>query len=189
MPATAALQAADIGACHANLCFAGSLEPFFARLRASRPGDGAPVHIIQIGDSHSAGDMVTSAWRTRLQARYGAGGRGVLAAGRPYQGYLTWGVTAAQSAGWSVNATFGAHYQEGGAPLGISGFTQTAHAAGEMLGVTADAPEQNFDRVVVCAITQPGGGTVRLSMGGSEGIWSLDAPRRAPECRAMETET
>ena len=36
----------------------------------------------------------------------GSGGRGVLAAGRPYQGYLTWGVTASQSDGWTVNATF-----------------------------------------------------------------------------------
>src|SRR5437763_10708101 len=119
MPATAALQAADIGACHANLCFAGSLEPFFARLRASGPGDGAPVHIIQIGDSHSAGDMVTSGWRTRLQERYGAGGRGALAAGRPYKGYLTWGVTASQSAGWSGNASCGGAYREGAPPLGI----------------------------------------------------------------------
>src|SRR3954468_6946794 len=152
MPATAALQAADIGACHANLCFAGSLEPFFARLRASGPGDGAPVHIIQIGDSHSAGDMVTSAWRTRLQARYGAGGRGILAAGRPYQGYLTWGVTATQSAGWGVNADFGSGFRDGGPPLGISGFTQTARSAGESLGVAADTPDQAFDRIIVCAI-------------------------------------
>ena len=70
--------------------------------------------------------MITSGWRSRLQARHGSGGRGVLAAGRPYAGYLTWGVTASQSGGWSVNATFGGRYREGGPPLGISGFTQTA---------------------------------------------------------------
>ena len=93
------------------------------------------MHILQIGDSHTAGDMITSGWRTPLQAAPRRGGRGVLAAGRPYQGYLTWGVTASQSAGWTVNATFGARYQEAGAPLGISGFTQTARAAGETLGV------------------------------------------------------
>jgi len=185
---SAAAQAQDPSPCRATLCYAEALEPFLARLEAARPDGGAPVHIIQIGDSHTAGDMITSGWRTRLQARFGNGGRGVLAAGRPYQGYLTWGVTASQSAGWSVNATFGARYQEEGAPLGISGFTQTAHAAGETLGVTADAPEQDFDRVIVCAITQPGGGTLRLSMGASEGIWSLDAPRRATQCRTMETE-
>jgi len=189
LAAVAAAQPSDPAACRGTLCYAQALEPFLARLEAARPGAGAPVHILQIGDSHTAGDMITSGWRTRLQARHGSGGRGVLAAGRPYQGYLTWGVTASQSAGWTVNATFGARYQEAGAPLGISGFTQTARGAGETLGVTADSPDQNFDRVIVCAITQPGGGTVRLSMGTSEGTWSLDAPRRTPECRTMETDT
>src|SRR5436305_10324331 len=155
LAAAAAAQAPDPASCRATLCYAESLEPFLARLEEARPNAGAPVHIIQIGDSHTAGDMITSGWRSRLQARYGNGGRGVLAAGRPYQGYLTWGVTASQSSGWSVNATFGARYQEGGPPLGISGFTQTAHAAGETLGLTTDTQDQNFDRIFVCAIMQP----------------------------------
>ena len=33
-----------------------------------RPNAGEPVHILQIGDSHTAGDMITSGWRGRLQA-------------------------------------------------------------------------------------------------------------------------
>lgn len=184
----AAVQAPESAGCHATICNADALAPFFARLRASRPGDGAPVHVVQIGDSHSAGDMITSAWRTRLQARYGAGGRGVLAAGRPYQGYLTWGVTAFQSAGWSVNVGFGKSYRDGGPPLGIAGFTQTARAAGETVGITADTPDQAFDRIIVCAIAQPGGGTVLLRMGAAELRWPLVAPRPTPECRTMDSE-
>lgn len=188
MPALAvAMEAPDPADCQASLCYAGALASFFARLRASRPGDGAPVHIIQIGDSHSAGDMITSAWRSRLQARYGAGGRGVLAAGRPYQGYLTWGVTATQTAGWSVNSSFGKSYREGGPPLGISGFTQSARGAGESVGVTADTPDQAFDRITVCAIAQPGGGTLLLRMGAAEARWPLTAPRPAPACRTMDS--
>jgi lysophospholipase L1-like esterase len=191
MPAgvvAAAVQAPDTGGCQANLCGAGSLGPFFARLRASRPGDGVPVHIIQIGDSHSAGDMVTSAWRSRLQARYGAGGRGVLAAGRPYPGYLTWGVTATQSIGWSVNAGFGSSRRDGAPSLGISGFTESARAAGETLGVTADTPDQTFDRIIVCAIAQPGGGTLLMRMGATEMRWPLAAPRPTAACRTMDGE-
>jgi len=188
LAAAAAAQAPDPAPCRAALCYADSLAPFLARLRASRPDDGAPVHIIQIGDSHTAGDMITSGWRTRLQARYGAGGRGVLAAGRPYQGYLTWGVTATQSAGWSVNASFGHSYEEGGPPLGISGFTQTAHAAGETLGLTTDTQDQNFDRIIVCAIMQPGAGTLVLRMGAAEERWSLAASHRAPACRTMDSD-
>jgi lysophospholipase L1-like esterase len=182
--------------CRADLCYAGALAPFFARLRASRPGDGAPVHILQIGDSHTAGDMITSGWRTRLQARYGAGGRGILAAGRPYKGYLTWGVTATQSAGWSVNASFGAAYrgayqdayQDGAPLLGISGFTQSTDRAGATLGLTADTPDQDFDRIFVCAIAQPGGGTLLLKIGTAERRWMLAAPRRAPVCRMMDSD-
>src|SRR5437868_13529815 len=142
--ALAADQAPPSSGCYQNLCNAEAIAPFLARLRAARPGVGMPVHIIQIGDSHSAGDNITQGWRSRLQAAHGYGGRGVLAAGKPYDGYLTWGVTASQSSGWRVNATFGRSYQAGGAPLGISGFTQTVAAAGETIGVTADSPDNNF---------------------------------------------
>src|SRR4051812_22880963 len=168
--AALAVQAAAPDGCDARLCYADALAPFLARLRA-----GAPVHIIQIGDSHTAGDMITNGWRTRLQARYGVGGRGVLAAGRPYAGYLTWGVTASQSGGWRASASFGPGYRIDGPPIGLSGFTQTAQGAGETLSVAADSPDQDFDRIIVCAIAQPGGGAIVLHMGGAARSWSLDA--------------
>ena len=170
--------------CRARLCFAEALRPFLDRLRA-----GESVHIIQIGDSHTAGDMITNGWRTRLQARYGAGGRGVLAAGRPYAGYLTWGVTASQSGGWSANASFGPRYRPDGPALGLSGFTQTAEAAGETLSVAADSPDQEFDRIIVCAIARPGGGTIALRMGAAEEDWPLDAMMAEPACRTMDSDT
>ncbi len=185
--ALAAVQAPGSAACYQNLCNSEAIAPFLAKLRATRPDAGAPLHIVQIGDSHTAGDNITQGWRSRLQARHGNGGRGVLAAGRPYQGYLTWGVTASQTSGWSVNATFGRGWRDGGQPLGISGFTQTARAAGETIGVTADSPDQNFDRVILCAIAQPGGGTFILRLGGEEHRWSLDAPQVQPACRAVDS--
>lgn len=169
--------------CHAALCNPEAIAAILARLES-----GAPVHIVQIGDSHSAGDMITGPWRLRLQARFGAGGRGVLAAGRPYAGYLTLGVTASQSGGWSVNALFGPHYAPGGPPLGISGFTQSAHAAGETLGLAADTADQMFDRMIVCAIAAPGAGTIRLGLGDAELRWPLDAPAAAPECRTLDSD-
>ncbi|MEA3013558.1 MAG: hypothetical protein QOD42_2103 [Sphingomonadales bacterium] len=187
--AFAAAQAPDPVRCNATLCYGESLAPFLAKLRASRRESGQPVHIIQIGDSHTAGDNISNGWRSRLQARHGVGGRGVLAAGRPYAGYLTWGVTASQTSGWSVNATFGGRYREGGPALGISGFTQTASAPGQTIGVTADSPDQYFDRVILCAVAQPGGGTIQLRMGDEERRWSLDAPRRLPACHAVDSAT
>jgi lysophospholipase L1-like esterase len=180
--AALAVQAAAPDGCDARLCYADALAPFLARLRA-----GAPVHIIQIGDSHTAGDMVTNGWRTRLQARYGDGGRGVLAAGRPYAGYLTWGVTASQSGGWTANAGFGSGASADGPPIGLSGFTQTAKAAGETLSVAADGEDQLFDRIMVCAIARPGGGAILLRMGANEESWSLAAAVPAPACRTMDS--
>jgi lysophospholipase L1-like esterase len=179
-----AIPAPDPARCNATLCYAEALQPFLGRLRA-----GEPVHIIQIGDSHTAGDMITNGWRTRLQARYGAGGRGVLAPGRPYAGYLTWGVTASQSGGWSANASFGGRYRADGTPVGLAGFTQTARAAGETLGVAADSPDQDFDRIILCAIAQPGGGRVILHMGAETESWALDAPAPAPACRTMDSDS
>ena len=83
--ALAAVQAPASAGCIQNLCNSEAIAPFLAKLRAARPNAGAPVHIIQIGDSHTAGDSITQGWRSRLQARHGAGGRGLLAAGRPYR--------------------------------------------------------------------------------------------------------
>lgn len=180
--AALAIQPPAPAACRTTLCYSEALAPFLERLRA-----GAPVHIIQIGDSHTAGDMVTNGWRTRLQARYGAGGRGVLAAGRPYAGYLTWGVTASQSGGWRANASFGSLYQAEGPAIGLAGFTQTVHAAGETLGVTADGADQDFDRIIVCAIAGPGAGRILVQMGAAERLWALEAPSRTPACQTMES--
>ncbi|MBV9881901.1 MAG: SGNH/GDSL hydrolase family protein, partial [Sphingomonadaceae bacterium] len=140
----------------------------------------------QIGDSHTAGDMVTNGWRTRLQARYGNGGRGVLAAGRPYAGYLTWSVTAQQSPGWLANASFGPAYRADGPAIGLSGFTQSTAAAGQTLSVSADSPDEDFDRIVVCALTGPGAGTLMLGMDEAQEVWPLDAPAPAASCRTMD---
>ena len=170
-----------------TLCNGGALPAVAARLRSAKTGGGT-VHILQIGDSHTAGDMISNGLRTRLQARYGAGGRGVLAAGRPYSGYLTWGVTASQSAGWSANALFGRGWNGQGPALGLSGFTQTARGAGETLALATDSPEYDFDRMTVCALTEPGGGTVSLRLGTVVENWSLDAPTRGAACRSLESD-
>lgn len=169
-----------------TLCDGGALPAIGAKLRDARNG-GDPVHILQIGDSHTAGDMITNGLRTRLQARYGNGGRGVLAAGKPYRGYLTFGVTAAESEGWVSNVIFGNRHQPGGPALGLSGFTRTTRTPGEYLSVATDSPDNNFDRAIVCALTQPGGGIVTLRMGDRTENWSLQASERGVACRTLRS--
>jgi lysophospholipase L1-like esterase len=74
--------------CPGGLCQPEALADFFTALAAMEDGArGAPVHVLQLGDSHTAGDRITGAVRATLQARFGVGGRGVLPAGVPYHGY------------------------------------------------------------------------------------------------------
>ncbi|SFP60480.1 GDSL-type esterase/lipase family protein [Sphingomonas rubra] len=190
LAAAAAQTGAQVAApvpCATVLCDADRLQSFFARLAATR-GRGEPVRIVQIGDSHTAGDQITGAWRNALQARYGVGGRGMLAPGRPYQGYLTRGVTAAQSGGWSVRGIFGPSYAAAStARLGLSGYALSASAPGAWLSLTADTAAQAFDRFTVCGWAMPGGGAVQLTAGTTSVQWLLDAPVAGPQCRTIDT--
>jgi lysophospholipase L1-like esterase len=168
----------------ATLCDGGALGTVAAKLRMAERGE-RQVHILQIGDSHTAGDMITNGLRRRLQEKYGNGGRGVLAAGTPYRGYLTFGVTASETPGWRSNVIFGSRWQPEGPALGLSGFTRTARTAGEWLALTTDSPEFNFNRAILCALTGPGQGSVMIRMGDEEESWSLDAPAPGAECKTL----
>lgn len=185
-----ALAAAAMAApnCADGLCNIRSLEPFFNKLERqprSEPGR-RPLHILQIGDSHTAGDNITGAWREVLQARYGPGGRGVLAAGRPYAGYLTRGVTAEMSPGWRVAATFGSNSAPPRPPMGVSGFTITSQQPGARVALQADAG-QMFDRFILCAATAPDAGALTIRMGDRVERMQLDSATRRSECRTVTT--
>jgi lysophospholipase L1-like esterase len=193
--ASAATQPGAAPACSGNLCGGEALQPLFEALEARRSfppragaAAGGPVHIVHLGDSHTAGDMITGALRDNFQLGYGHGGRGVLPPGRPWPGYLTWGVTAAQSSGWNVASIFGRGYSARGRPVGLSGYTLTGAAPGARLAVAADDEANRFDRMIVCALKEPGAGAVTLSIGGRSERWLLDSPRHEPECRALDAD-
>lgn len=161
--ALAAQAASASVSCPNDLCDAERLRPYFDKLAAARR-DRRTVRVIQIGDSHTAGDQITGAWRTALQARYGSAGRGVLAPGRPYAGYLTRGITASQSPGWSVDGVFGPAWHGEGVARGVAQYSLSTRSEGASIGLVADAGEL-FDRFTVCALHQPGAGTLLLTAG------------------------
>lgn len=187
MMAMAAAAAATPN-CVDGLCNIRGLEPFFRKLERQPRNEAGrrPLHILQIGDSHTAGDNITGAWREVLQARYGPGGRGVLAAGRPYRGYLTRGVTAEMSPGWKIASTFGAESVPPRPLMGISGFSITSQQPGASVGLQADAG-QMFDRFTVCAVTAPDAGTITVRMGDQVERIKLDSATRRSECRNVST--
>ncbi len=183
----ALLAAAASSPCTTPLCQAKTLEPYFEKLaRATDHTEGRkPVHILQIGDSHTAGDAITGGWRDLLQAQYGSGGRGVSAAGRPYPGYVTYGVTASMSAGWTVKSIFGSASIPPRPAIGLSGFSISTAQEGATLGLTAD-PAEAFNRFTICALTQPGGGALSIQLGLTSHEFNLSSYTTRSECRTIE---
>lgn len=181
-----AAAAATVPNCADGLCNIRGLEPFFHKLERqprNQPGR-KPLHILQIGDSHTAGDNITGAWREVLQARYGPGGRGVLAAGRPYRSYITRGVTAEMSSGWTIAATFGPNSVSPRPLMGVSGFSITSQQPGASVALQADAG-QMFDRFILCAVTAPDAGTITVRIGERQERIKLDSATRRSECRTI----
>jgi len=63
---------------------AGTLANLYERLDAAEHKEpNARANVIFFGDSHTAGDSMTSRLRVAWQARFGDAGRGLVAAGRP----------------------------------------------------------------------------------------------------------
>ncbi|MFW2342564.1 GDSL-type esterase/lipase family protein [Brevundimonas sp.] len=144
--------------CGAAVCGAEFLTPAFLKLEASgRPGAGR-IHILQIGDSHTAGDQISGQVRSRLQARFGRGGRGILPAGLPYVGYAPRQLSV---------ATTGARYLP--APL-IAGGTRVSMGlaggqgrleTGAHLSLTLD-PGVPLTAIGVCGQAGPDRGTLQI---------------------------
>lgn len=176
--------------CVEALCNARALDPFLEKLARAAPAPGKrPVHILQIGDSHTAGDTITGAWRELIQSRHGPGGRGVLPPGRPYQGYLTRGVTAEMSSGWKVSAIFGANSSPPRPMLGVSGFSLTSTQQGARIALTADDARMYFDRFTLCAVAEPDAGAVIIRVGAATETMDMDSATRRPECRTVQSAT
>jgi lysophospholipase L1-like esterase len=176
--------------CREAFCGGEALGPFFDKLEAG-PVRGRTINILQIGDSHSAGDNLAGGWREPLQQHYGNGGRGAMPPGKPFDGYIPRDVTVTQSPGWSVVSLFDSAYRTGAqhALFGISGFRQTAAAAGATLTMTPDTPAFSFRRFVVCAVNGPGQGAYTLRLGDQVTQVSLDAPDTHVGCTTVQSPT
>jgi hypothetical protein len=174
------------------LCGGDYLGPFFDKLEGVQRHHGQhPLNIIQIGDSHSASDNTAGAWRETLQHRYGHGGRGVMQPGVPFAGYHMRGVTVTQSPGWTTQSVFDAAFRDGAehALFGISGFRQTAHEPGAKMTLSADTPEFEFDRLVICAVNGPEAGSYDLQFNGETQHVDLHAEQTHVACVSFQAAT
>ncbi len=159
-----------------------ALAPFFgalADLQAGRRKD--PVTILQIGDSHTAADLIASSIRARLQARFGEAGRGVMPPGVPFNGYGPRQVDVQQSDGWKLESSFPS---PGGGAFGLTGWRLTSTRPGATVTMTAD-PEARFDQAMICAASGPGAGLLNVTAGDAHEVMALAAPTAVPVCRAF----
>lgn len=155
--------------CPGGLCQAEALTGFFEALaRGESRGGPEPVHILQIGDSHTAGDRITGKLRAALQARFGDGGRGVLPPGVPYDGYAPLQVEVAAN-GWTTTLAplaGNAGYVRTG--VGLTGVQAITVQPGSTLTLRLDRPSPAFIRIELCG-TGPG----RLHVAADDETWTV----------------
>lgn len=136
--------------CPGGLCQPEALETFFEALAATEEGRRyRAVHVLQLGDSHTAGDRITGKLRADLQRRFGDGGLGVLPAGVPYAGYAPMRVRV-EAQEWDAPAAplaTGAGY--GLADVGLAGVQPAVYGRAPMLRFTPD-PGAEPGSVTIC---------------------------------------
>lgn len=196
MSALAALLLASTP-CAGPVCNFDTLRPWFERIEALAwyKRGARSAHILQIGDSHTAGDALTGGWRKLLQVRIrpiwpsdGSGSRGVLPPGRPYDGYFTQGVTVTMSDGWQVATTFGKGSAAPRPPLGLSSYTLSSTRIGASMALEA-TPAMAFNRFILCGLAGPGAGRVTARFHDDNGEWdkSFDFSANSPGALCLES--
>ena len=78
------------------------LAGFHERLRRLEAGEATQLHVLMIGDSHTASDHLSGRLRALLQQRFGNGGRGLLLPGVPHAHYRPHQMSVTQSGDWRL---------------------------------------------------------------------------------------
>jgi len=173
-----------------------ALAPFFIALAALDDKTARqPVRVLQIGDSHTANDALSGRMRERLQARFGAAGRGWLPAGIPYKWYYP-RLVEVHETGWQ-------HVKpndHAGVALGFDAVAAVSEPPDAEM-VIGSTESRGFDRFGVEFLTQPNGAafTVQVDDGAPIRVSTaaatsavrrfdlpLDRPARRVELRAAE---
>lgn len=143
--------------------FSEPLAPLFAALLALERGQrNEPVVIVQLGDSHTAGDRFSGHLRALFQQRFGASGRGSLPPGVPFEYYRPQLVAADMTGGWAIANSF----REGTpGPFGLSGFRVSASDPRDRMTLRS-TEIAGFDVAAIEYLRQPGGGRFAVRVDG-----------------------
>jgi lysophospholipase L1-like esterase len=157
----------------------GSLDQLYTGLAAAERADpSGRVLLLFFGDSHTAGDSMTSRLRVSWQARFGDAGRGLVAAGRPptrhyYQRDVHYGTTGR----WKT--AVGGHKDP--EPYGIAGMRVYGENKGAQLWVETCADCRAGTSVAQFEIlyqAAPEHGLLRYRV--DDGTWQVLTTKTAP---------
>ena len=181
-----ALPAPGQTVCTGGICQAEGLTGLFEALSATEQGGrDAPVRILQLGDSHTAGDRITGKLRAALQARFGSAGRGVLPAGAPHDGYAPFQVEM-EPRGWTVERVPLRALAQPGPAFG-PGAVRALAVPGAELTLRLE-PGAEADRVAVCGWPRGPGEGLAVDVG-DEAPWPVDlngSDNGGPACQRMD---
>jgi lysophospholipase L1-like esterase len=157
-----------------RLFSASGLERFFAALdRLERQRAARPLRILQIGDSHTAGDAFSSRMRDLLQTRFGAAGRGWLPAGIPFRYYRPRLVTVTAE-GWRQ---LGPRDAGPDVPLGLdAAVAESEYPGALMMLASGEAP--GFDRLGLEFVARPAGPPLQIRIDRQESFLVSTAAAR-----------
>lgn len=139
------------------------LANFHRALATLQAGRADRLTIVQVGDSHTAGDHFSGRLRELFQARFGNGGRGMLPPGSPFPYWRPYQVQVTQQGKWDIASSNRPDYQQ--VPYGLSGYVIRARGRGEAISLRANS-DAAFDWVDVSFLRQPGSGHIDVTVDG-----------------------
>lgn len=159
------------------------LAAFFEALDGLENGRQPNVTVVQLGDSHTAGDRFSGRLRELMQTRFGNAGRGMLPPGVPYDGYRPTQV-AVYSSGWNTSNSWTSKTP---GPYGITGFLAQGRSPNDVMAVETKDDNNRFDFLAVGFLRQPGGGTLVIKADGAEvGRIATDGAMTGSEMESIE---
>ncbi len=153
----------------APLPTAANLAPLSRALQALRNGQQQHVRIIQIGDSHTAGDRFTGRLRALFQGAYGSAGPGAMVAGLPYATFEPDLVNLAQTEGWSIANS---RHSDAAGPYSLSGARVFSSDSQDTM-ILQSTEAQGFDHIEIGAFMHASGGSIGIWVDNQKvGTWS-----------------
>lgn len=167
-----------------------ALARTFRKLRALKESGQGRVTVVQLGASHTAAHMFTDAVRKLMVTRFGDGGRGFVAAGKPSPRLVPGGVLRRLTGSWVVLDAL--HTSPPGQPWGLTG-TRAVGQAGSALQMAfceGCAETEIFSRLDVHYLVEPGMGELEVLVDGGvvAHLPGAEARPGAPTARVFSVE-